>query len=492
MSPRLLLYTTMGWPTAARYAGGFAQARCEVLALAPPNSPVALSRYTRTTYPYSALTPMVSLKRAIAEGAPDLIVACDDRAVAHLLDLGDEASTGGDRAVAALICRSLGSPENYPRLISRAGSMAALAAGGIDVPETVSVEDESALHAALTRIGLPAVLKSDGSWGGDGVAIVKTHAEALSAWRRLSRDPSRLRSLVRAARRRDPHFLRKAIWPREYAVCLQRFIPGYAAASAFAAWQGKVVAAFHYDVVSADQSIGPPNVIRRVECAEMDRAAEIVARTFSLSGLHGIDYIRDAQGKPYVLEVNPRATQGGTLPFGPGRDLPAALTAALTGTSVPLRPALRTDLVTFFPREWKRDPDSPYLGEGHHDVPWDDPDVLRAMLGMRVRHDSRTVRTASAPDQCGMGSGTRGAPLLGMTTSSGRTSPYPGRSSRSPKPPDKPCPTQASVPIDSPAPSGLAQGRSGGLCFRASARCQCGRSCVRDGKVRGCAVSPGI
>jgi hypothetical protein len=39
------------------------------------------------------------------------------------------------------------------------------------------------------------------------------------------------------------------------------------------------------------------------------------------------------------------------------------------------------DTVAFFPSEWRRDPESPYLVDGYHDVPWDDPALLRACLG---------------------------------------------------------------------------------------------------------------
>jgi hypothetical protein len=33
-----------------------------------------------------------------------------------------------------------------------------------------------------------------------------------------------------------------------------------------------------------------------------------------------------------------------------------------------------------FPQEWLRDPSSPYLHSGYHDVPWDQPDLVRACV----------------------------------------------------------------------------------------------------------------
>jgi hypothetical protein len=96
--------------------------------------------------------------------------------------------------------------------------------------------------------------------------------------------------------------------------------------------------------------------------------------------LHGLDFIRDAQGRVHLIEINPRGTQGGTLAFGPGRDLPASLASAAFGASG-IRSAIPNDTVALFPREWRREPRSEWLKKGHHDVPWDDPAVFRAALG---------------------------------------------------------------------------------------------------------------
>ena len=36
-----------------------------------------------------------------------------------------------------------------------------------------------------------------------------------------------------------------------------------------------------------------------------------------------------------------------------------------------------------FPHEWLRDPESPYLRKYPVDVPWDEPELIEAMLAMR-------------------------------------------------------------------------------------------------------------
>jgi predicted ATP-grasp superfamily ATP-dependent carboligase len=384
MGRKILLVTTVGWPSVPRYAGGFVTAGCEVDAFSPASAPVAASRYVSKHYRYRPFRAISSLRQAVKQSNPDLLVACDDRAVALLLRFAKTRNG----AFASLVARSLGKLENYPQMVSRAGSLAALQAAGVRVPDTFPVSNEDELQERLSQIGYPAVVKADGSWGGEGVVIARDESTALSAFRRLSKPPSRLRSLVRAVRRRDSHFLLDAMTPQRREISVQRFIPGTSSASAFACWNGKLTGLICYDILVSDGTIGPPNVIRRVDDPEMERASRIVAEHFGLSGLHGLDFIRDAEGHVHLIEINPRGTQGGTLAFGPGRDLPAALATAAFGNVTGMRRAIANDTVVLFPREWRREPSSEWLQKGHHDVPWDDPAVFRAALGSAPKRKS--------------------------------------------------------------------------------------------------------
>lgn len=384
MARKVLLVTTVSWPSVPRYAAGFAATGCDVDTFAPMGAPVAASRYIGKHHVYKAFTAISSLRQAVKESQPDLLIACDDRAVTLLLRLA-KTENG---AFTALVKRSLGKLDNYPAMLSRAGSLAAMAAKGVRIPETYAVSNEDELKQRLSQIGYPAVVKADGSWGGEGVAIARDEAAALAAFRRLSKSPSRLRSLVRAVRRKDAHFALDAISPQKHEISVQHFIPGTSSASAFACWNGKLAGLICYDILVSDGQVGPPNVIQRVDDPEMERASRLVAEHFGLSGLHGLDFIRDREGKVHLIEINPRGTQGGTLAFGKGRDLPASLAEAAFGAVSGMRAAIANDTVVLFPREWRRSPDSEWLAKGHHDVPWDDPAVFRAALGPAPKRKS--------------------------------------------------------------------------------------------------------
>ncbi|HEV2561689.1 MAG TPA: hypothetical protein VGT78_06070 [Rhizomicrobium sp.] len=393
MGLRVLLAATVCWPTTARIAGGLAQLGCHVDAFCPSGAPVHESRFVNLRHAYNALSPLTSLRDALSISRPDLIIPCDDRAVQHVLRLRE---TEPQSAQAKLVGDSLGAPENYPAMISRASFMKEARALGISVPETISLMKESQIEPALAKIGLPAVLKVDGSWGGDGVAIVHTRAEAIAAWRKLSRPLSPLRSLARTLRRGDVHHFLAAIKPVQPIISIQQFIAGEPATTALSAWNGNVSGTIHMDVVVSQGVTGPASVLRRVECAEMEGAARAVARRFALSGLHGLDFIRDANGRAHLLEINPRATQTSYLALGHGHDLLAGLVASASGQRhAPRMPTTTNNLIALFPQEWARDSASPYLKSAYHDIPWEDPGLLRACIAT-ARPRGRRYPTAAA------------------------------------------------------------------------------------------------
>ncbi len=375
MAAKILLFTTVRWVSATRIAGGFAAVGCAVEALYPSGHILGLSRHVVASHRYKPLDAAASLAEAIARAKPDLVVPLDDRAAEQLVALST------DTRFDSLIDRSLGNPNAYTQLMSRSGFIVAARACDLRVPETTEVASESDVEAALETLGLPVVVKSGGSWGGDGVALARAPDEALEAVARLAAPPSPLRSVARAMRYRDTHFLLDAIHPTARSVSLQRFIPGMPATSSFACWRGKVLAALHFDVLETEGSTGPACVVRPVLCPEMDEAAQKIAAHFQLSGLHGLDFIRDDAGHVHLIESNPRASQTCYLALGPGRDLVAALVGALTGSPALDRPLVSTEeTIALFPQEWTRDPASPHLESAYHDVPWDDPQVLSACL----------------------------------------------------------------------------------------------------------------
>src|SRR5262249_11357976 len=157
----------------------------------------------------------------------------------------------------------------------------------------------------------------------------------------------------------DAHFLHEALSPLRPRLSVQAFIAGRPATVSFAAWKGEVVAALPFDVVVAEDN-GPASVLQLADGPEMADAAARLAGRLGLSGLHGLDFIRDTGGHLQALELNPRATQSSHLALGPGKDLMAALAGAVSHAPVAARERVtRAPTVALFPQEWQRDAASP-------------------------------------------------------------------------------------------------------------------------------------
>jgi biotin carboxylase len=234
----------------------------------------------------------------------------------------------------------------------------------------------------ITQSELPAVLKADGTSGGDGVKIVRTRPEAFDAFRSLHAPPLVARAVKRALLDRDSTLVWPSLLRQRPAVSVQQYVAGHEATSTAACWQGKVLASLHFEVLQKSSPAGPASVLRRINNSDMTRATEIMVRRMNLSGLHGFDFMIEANtSNAYLIETNPRATQVGHLTLGAGHDLPAALFAAITENALrPSATVTENDVIALFPREWLRDPESSFLRSGFHDVPWDQPKLIASCV----------------------------------------------------------------------------------------------------------------
>jgi Carbamoyl-phosphate synthase L chain, ATP binding domain len=407
LKPTVLVATTSRWPPTARLAVALANAGFNVEAVCPPRHPLMTTKAAPRPYIYRGLAPLLSFKEAIRATKPDLIVPGDDLATQHLHGLYRREQDKGESAskLMALIEKSLGSPASFPIVYARTPFMEMAHSEGVRVPATQVIANIAELTNCCARIGFPMVLKANGTSGGDGVRIVHTAQEAESAFRTLQAPPL----LARAAKRALADHDRTLLWPsllrRRSAVNAQTYIAGHEATSLVACWKGEVLAALHLEVLNKQHWAGPATVLRLIEGVEMQAAAEKTVRRLGLSGLHGFDFMLEAgSGDAYLLEVNPRATQVGHLTLGPGRDLPAALYAAVTGKIVQDAPRITDkDIIALFPQEWTRDPASPILEIAYHDVPWDEPELIQACVRGRQKgvprnfEPTKSIHTFSEP-----------------------------------------------------------------------------------------------
>ena len=107
---------------------------------------------------------------------------------------------------------------------------------------------------------------------------------------------------------------------------------------------------------------------------------------------------RTKTGNAYLVEINPRSTQVGHLSLGPGRDIPAALYAALSGKAVEVAPRItEKDTIALFPQEWIRDAESPFLRLAYHDIPMEEPELIRDCVSNYQKQSAWYSRSERKP-----------------------------------------------------------------------------------------------
>lgn len=401
MKPTILVATTSRWFSTARLVMSLAKAGCAVQVVCPAGHPVEKANAAERVHKYQGLTPVASFANAIAAAHPDLLIPADDLATQHLHKLyGRELRKGKSGGqLCSLIERSLGAPEGFAVVYRRTAVMTLAREEGVRVPETRVISDANELKKWSAQTGFPFVLKADRTSGGTGVKVVDTFEEAELAFRKLQAAPGFRSAIRHASKERDSTLFWPSVLRQRRTMNAQAFITGPEATSTVVCWEGTVLASLHFEVLYTAYSAGPATVVRLVENVEMLSAAEKIVRRLNLSGFQGFDFVLEASsGNPYLIEMNPRATQAGHLTLGPGRDLPAALYAAISGDAVRTSPKVTENgTIAFFPQEWIRDPASPFLRSGYHDVPWEESGFVRECIHGPHKHSIGNAQHSRMP-----------------------------------------------------------------------------------------------
>jgi ATP-grasp domain-containing protein len=373
----VLLCATTWWPLSARLAIAFLGHGSIVSGVCPPGHPLRFVSGVKHLFPYRRLDSSRSLKAAIVASQPALIVPCDDGVVWQLHELHATCPE-----LRALIERSLGSADAYPTLRSRGNFLQTAAALGIRVPSTKVVESEDSLKG--WGVDTAGVLKLDGTWGGSGVIVIRSETEAIAAYRKLSAPVRTSVAWKRWLINHDPLALWS--WRRDTAlsVTIQQFIPGRPANTMFVCWQGEIQAMVTVEVLTAQGMTGAATVVRLVRNPEIEQVARLLAQKFKLSGFHGLDFILEQDTHAaYLIEHNPRCTQLGHLRLSSQGDLAEAICAKLREDQKPsagTSDGIAGDTIAFFPQAFRWNPKSEYLRHGYHDVPWEEPMLVRELM----------------------------------------------------------------------------------------------------------------
>lgn len=377
--PVLLVSTATRWYGTARTPRALTQAGFEVTLLTPRNSLAESSRFVaRVAYLPDQTTPLDwihAVAATVRAVSPAQVMPCDDvsfRLLAMLVLSPPPQLQPSLRAeLGSLIRASLGDPAHYRISVDKTLLSGAAARAGVRVPAhaVVATRDEAIAFAAVH--GYPVVLKRPYTTAGDGVRIVADEAEVAAAVIALT--APKLDDLEPDASRR---------------MLIQKHIDGRICYQNVAAWQGRMLAGYAGDRLQAHGGpMAPGTVVRFYDAPELRDFSGRLVRAFGITGLFTSEYVVDqATGLPYLLEINRRISPATHYGAVMNVDLCAALHAAMHDVPLATRGGLDAGeerVFVQFPAEWLRDPGSRWLRQYPVDIPWDDPELLEAMLGLR-------------------------------------------------------------------------------------------------------------
>lgn len=304
---RPMILTTMRWFSGARLGHALIEAGFAVSACRPNGHVLDLVDGLTSDNTLHKFWPARSLIAAIRRANPDIILADDEQALALLRRLYMRLRAT-DPDLAAVVARSLGNIDDWPSIASRAALAREARALNIAAPHTVMIENVAQLDEWVSAQGLPTVLKTDGSWGGRGVAIIRDGARTADVWRSISNAPKLTRALKRLVFDFETGSL--LAWARQSrpVVNAQEYVEGREAIVTVACLDGAVEALVCLEVVQASEPRGPATVVRIIDHPAMAQAARALVARYGLSGFCGFDFILGDSGEAQLLELNPRVT----------------------------------------------------------------------------------------------------------------------------------------------------------------------------------------
>ena len=378
-TPVLLVSTATRWLGTSRAPFALAKAGFEVSMLAPRESLATKSRsLTKVGYlPDNATVDqwIYSFAAMVKGTAPRLVIPCDDMAFRLLslllLSPPPTLQPALHMQLAALIEASLGDPEHYRTSVDKVLLPPAAEALGVRVPPYAVVSNVDEAEPFAATHGYPVVLKTSHGFAGQGVATCAHRDELAGAF-------DRFRGVAAQDLERTP----------QVRYLLQAHVAGPSVFHSIAAWKGEFLGGWAAEkVVAHPHPTGPGTVGRYHRAPEVRAMVETLVRGLGISGLAGSEFIvEEGTGHAYLLELSRRITPGTHRGRDLGVDLCAALHARLNGVPCDSRSGLDEDeegIYALFPQEWLRDPTSAWLRNYPVDVPWEEPELIEAMLALR-------------------------------------------------------------------------------------------------------------
>ena len=311
--------------------------------------------------------------------SPDLLIFGDESTVVfahYLVQNSAKFKTLLSEPILQVIKSSLGDPEFFEATLFKNKTLEVAHSLGIRAPAAVSVTNSKDALEVAEKIGYPIVLKKEFGCSGVGVKVCSNQADLLATL------PDFLPQSTSSFKSQILRFIKRDWFPRPKVLSVQQFIKGVTAMYPVVALNGEVLAGFAAVKDLTVSATGPSSVIRFTNNSEMQATAIALIKEFKFTGFASFDFIlEEGTNHAYLLECNPRPVPILHLGTLAGIDMSKSLFVQLQNQKREPQLIVEKELsVALFPQEWKRDSSSKNLDHLHHDVPWDDPELLKAYI----------------------------------------------------------------------------------------------------------------
>ncbi len=343
------------------------------------------------------------LLKQIERWRPDIVIPADEKALRMLrfLAAGHCWVAGRRTKARTLIDCSLGAARFRHAWGRREEVQQIARACGVRVPPSAPVATLDDAMIFVGRHGYPAVVKSDDTYAGGAVRICRDELQLRRAVEALLMRPPSKPARGERIRRMLDRALGEFVDEKSLRLSIQGFVSGIPVHRCFVAYRGQVWAG----VTAIKEQVfppvtGPSTVVRLTDIPEIALAVETFAAHVGYSGVGSMDFMLDEDGKPYAVEFNPRPAPLFRVGIHAGIDLAAALHDAFSG-GTPAAPApLASELVIpLFPEELMRDPTGAAFLECDLDVPFDEPQLMQALIALAsAMNERRQARSGAQPE----------------------------------------------------------------------------------------------
>ena len=188
---------------------------------------------------------------------------------------------------------------------------------GLSVPKAVLITSEDDVREAVREIGLPAVIKPTESWQWGNQRGVRLNCQLVTTLEE-----------ARLAVRQVTQYGGQVLF--------QQFLSGRQESVSMMYANGKIYARFAQWTRRAHPPLGGVSTYRQSITLPEDTTAqaEHLLRTIELEGYAQVQFRRDALGKPFLMEINPRLTSGIELAVRAGVDFPRLVYQWASGEAI--------------------------------------------------------------------------------------------------------------------------------------------------------------